>query len=449
MKLTKRLIDGFVYEGGSTKGGAAARDFRWETATPGLGGFGVRVYPSGKKAFVLSYRVEGRKRLMVLGRVGVSTLDEARNKAVDALRQVDLGVDPLAEKEKARAAKTFGELADAFIVEHAKPHKKTWKTDDARLKRHVPMGWRNRRVASIAQAEVAALHREIGARTPYEANRFLDLLHVLFQFAKTTGALRHDAPNPADGNTKFREKKRRRFASAAEVPYLARAIDRESSVYVRACLWLYLLTGARKSELLPRRWTDIDTTTNRMKLPDTKAGQEQFIPLSSASIAILQAIPREDGNPHIFVGTRRRRPLVNISKPWRRVREAATVMAWADDPDPEVSGVVSRVRSTSQKDKEPALADYLAEAKRRNIELPTGMVDLRLHDLRRTVGSWLTQSGVELNLLKDALRHQHISTTLGYAVLGQDPARAAFEQHGERIIAAAGRMRLVTEAPGT
>jgi integrase len=108
-------------------------------------------------------------------------------------------------------------------------------------------------------------------------------------------------------------------------------------------------------------------------------------------LAILQGIPKQEGNPHIFPGAKSGHHLVNITKPWHRIRKAADVD------------------------------------------------DLRLHDLRRTVGSWMTQAGVDLNLIRDALRHQNISTTLTYARLGQDAAREAFEDHGRRILEAAGR----------
>ena len=73
MKLTKRSIDGFTYQGTNGK-----RDIRWDDRLPG---FGVRIYPNGKKSFVLSYRVNGRKRLMALGAYGVLTLDQARSRA--------------------------------------------------------------------------------------------------------------------------------------------------------------------------------------------------------------------------------------------------------------------------------------------------------------------------------------------------------------------------------
>ena len=69
MKITKRVIDGIVYQGID-----GSRDVRWDDEIPG---FGVRVYPNAKKSFVLSYRVNGRKRLMVLGAFGTLTLEQA------------------------------------------------------------------------------------------------------------------------------------------------------------------------------------------------------------------------------------------------------------------------------------------------------------------------------------------------------------------------------------
>ena len=127
-KLTKRAIDSFRYDGGW--------DVRWDDDIPG---FGVRVYPSGKKAFVLSYRTKGRKRLMVLGRYGADlTLDQARERAQKHLVNVRDGTDPLEERQKAAQGRTFGGLITSYIERHAKVHKKTWRDDEQRLDRHIP-----------------------------------------------------------------------------------------------------------------------------------------------------------------------------------------------------------------------------------------------------------------------------------------------------------------------
>src|SRR5688572_14195589 len=102
MKLTKRTIDGLRYQGKNNR-----RDVRWDDELPG---FGVRVYPNGKKAFVLSYRIAGRKRLMTLGAYGVLTLDQARGQARRHLLAVDEAKDPLEARRSSAQGQTVKEL---------------------------------------------------------------------------------------------------------------------------------------------------------------------------------------------------------------------------------------------------------------------------------------------------------------------------------------------------
>ncbi|WP_293960362.1 site-specific integrase [Sneathiella sp.] len=386
-KLTKRLIDSFAYSGGT--------DVRWDETIPG---FGVRIYPSGKKAFILRYRAQGRKRLLTLGRFGADlTLEQARDKAKSHRVSVRDGKDPLEERKKFSQGKTFKELSDKYIRDHAKPHKKTWKTDESRLERHIPASWSSRIVATINRDDVSSLHSKIGTTAPYEANRTLDLLRVVFEKARSWYFIESTAENPAAGIKKFREHKRKRFVTREELPELAKAIDKEQSIYVRSALWLYLLTGLRKNELLKVKRSEVDFSRQMLRLPDTKSGDEQEVTLSAAAMAIINAIPPEEKNPYLFPGKIKGKHIVNIDKAWRRVRESAEID------------------------------------------------DLHLHDLRRSVGSWLTQTGVDLNVIKSALRHSNISTTLIYARLGDDPARAAMEAHGENILAVAGKHTKLVE----
>ena len=291
-------------------------------------------------------------------------------------------------------------MGDAYIERHAKVHKRTWKTDRDRLQRHIPSSWRARTSSDISRQEVARLHSKIGTDRPYEANRTLDLLRVVFGFGIAQGYLDESAPNPAAGIKKYKEEERDRWVTPEELPRLAQAIDQHPNVYVRAALWLYLLTGLRKAELLSAKWEDVDWSRATLRLPRTKAGKAQTISLNQVAVAILQAVPRQEGNEYLLCGAKPGRPLVNIDKPWRAIRKAA------------------------------------------------GLPDLRLHDLRRSTGSWLTQAGVDLNLIKDALRHANINTTLTYSRLGKDAAREAMEEHGERIMEAAGKRRPVEVVTG-
>ena len=384
VKLTTRGVKAAQYEGDG-----ASRYVLWDAADPG---FGLRIYPSGKKTFVLSYRspLDRRKRMKVLGNFGTFTVDQARDRARRQLAMVRDGKDPIDEASKAAQGKTLDDLIEAYMERHAKVHKRTWPADERRLRLHIPKDWRRRKAKTITRAEVADLHNKFGLRAPYEANRLLEVLRKMFNLARVWGFLEEAAPNPAKGIQKFKEHKRKRFVKADELPRLAKAIDQEENIYVRAAIWLFILTGVRRTELLSARWDQVEWATSRLRLPETKSGDEQFATLSGPAMAILQGIPKFEDNPFILPGARKGKPLVNISKPWGRIREVA------------------------------------------------GLPDVRLHDLRRTVGSWLSQSGVDLNLIRDALRHASISTTLTYARLGEDAARDVMEDHGRRILEAAG-----------
>ena len=378
MKLTKRLIDGIVYRG--TDG---SRDVRWDDDIPG---FGVRVYPNGKKSFVLSYRVNGRKRLMVLGAFGALTLDQARKLARRYFVSVIDGVDPLEKRRKATEGNTVRHLSDVYMRRHAVPHKKTWKDDERRIQKYILPIWRNLKVSNIRRADVAALHARIGDSHPYEANRVLELLSKMFELARRWGYLEENAVNPARDIDKFKEAKRDRWVTPEEIPELVRAINQEQNPYVKAAIWLYLLTGLRKSELLEAKWTAVDWTRGELKIPDTKAGRVHYVPLSGPALAMLRTLPRVEGNEFILPGRNPGGHLVNIHKPWHRIRARA------------------------------------------------GLRDVRLHDLRRTVGSWLAQSGNSLHLIGKVLNHSSTATTAVYARFAQSQVKEALEDHARRVV---------------
>jgi integrase len=343
MTLTKRAIDGMTYQGRNGQ-----RQVTWDDE---LSGFGVRVYPNGKKAFVLSYRIAGRKRLMTLGTYGQYSVDEARKLARKHLVAIDGGLDPLEARQNDAQGETLRDLCAAYIERYAKPHKRSWGEDQRRIDRHLLPAWGNRKARAISSTDAATLHSKIGKTAPYEANRTLALISKMFELARRWGFVPKDQGNPARDIDRFKEHKRDRWVNPEELPRLAQAIDAEPNVYVRMALWLYLLTGVRKSELLVAQWDDIDWERQELRLSETKAGRVHYVPLSAPALAILRELPRLEGNPYILPGHIHGRPIVNISRPWRRIRKAA------------------------------------------------GVEDVRLHDLRRTVGSWLAQSGNSLHLI--------------------------------------------------
>ena len=450
VKLTKRTVEGLAYSGENN--GAC---YVWDSQ---LKGFGVRVFPSNRKSFLVTYRRGARKRFLTLGTFGKDmTADQARKAAKSALGDAARGEDPAEVKAAARRGETIAELCAAYMDRHAST-KKSGGDDQRRIDRYILPAWRNLKAADIKRADVAALHSKIGkAGKPYEANRTLALLSKMFELARRWGYVPEDQTNPARGIDRFKEQKRDRWLTPEELPHLAAAINDEPNDSARAGLWLYLLTGARKSELLKARWDDIDEARATLRLADTKAGRTHYIPLSAPALALLREIPRQPGNPYILPGRgprgataaeKAKAPahLVNIARPWNRVRTAATLARWREVP--EVAALIDRLTEAGAAAKSkhtpkdwtpaPSLADIRAAAAADGLTLPPAIDDVRLHDLRRTVGSWLAQAGNSLHLIGRVLNHTNASTTAVYARFGEDSVRAALEQHGARILGAAG-----------
>jgi integrase len=404
VKLTKRAVDALAYDG--TGNGAC---YVWDSEVKG---FGVRIYPAGRKAFLVAYRAGNRKRFLTPGTFGKDlTSDEARKLAIATLGDVVRGADPAEVREQERQGETVRDLCAAYMERHGNA-KKSAGDDQRRIDRHILPAWSRLEARAVKRADVAALHAKIGKSAPYEGNRTLALLSKMFELARRWGFVPEGHPNPARDIDRFKEAKRDRWVTPDELPRLAQAINEEPNESARFALWLYLLTGARKTEILQAQWADVDWTRAELRLPDTKAGRVHYIPLSAPALALLREIPREDGNPWIVPGRgprgatadeKAKAPahLVNISKPWGRVRKVA------------------------------------------------GVEDVRLHDLRRTVGSWLAQAGNSLHLIGRVLNHSNQSTTAVYARFGEDSVRVALEQHGARIMGAAGLAPTaeVTELP--
>ena len=382
MELTKKAIDGFTYQGDGK-----SRDVRWDGALPG---FGVRIYPSGQRSFVLSFRAAGRKRLLVLGRCGPLNVDLARNRARRHLSALLDGKDPQGPRQAEALGSTMAELCRVYMERHGS-RKLSRGDDQRRIDHYILPKWRNLKLQAIGRAEIAALHHKIGKRAPYEANRVLALVRKMINCARQWGLLEEGRPNPATGIALHPEKPRERWLTTEELPCLAKAVDEETNTYVRGALWLYLLTGARQNELLAARWDGIDWQRKELRLGETKAGSPHCVPLSGPAVAVLKSLPRQDGNPYILPGAKAGQHLVNIAKPWGKIRRRA------------------------------------------------GIEDVRLHDLRRTVGRSLAQAGSDLHLIGQVLNHSNLGTGAIYGRSREDVLHRALEDHGQRIMAAAGK----------
>ncbi len=383
-KLTKRLIDAARYEPPASHLRGAY--YIWDTETAG---FGLRVYPSGRKAFVLTYRVKGKQRFYSLGRYGELTLHQARTEALDVLRQARQGKDPAEDRMSYRKAPTMADLAERFIEEHSKINKNpvVVKEDQRRFRLHIPPRFGHRRVVDITRADVAELHTAM-APTPGAANNVRSLLATAFSLAEVWG-WRPEGSNPTQHVRAYKLQKRERHLSPAELGRLAQVLteaERLQSIGTEAitAIRLLIVTGCRLNEILKLRWEDVDFEGRCLRLPDSKTGPKT-VPLNSAALELLSAIEHREGKPFVIPGKKPGSHLTSLKGQWPRIRASA------------------------------------------------GLEDVRIHDLRHTYASFGVNLGLPLPMIGKVLGHSNAAMTERYAHLADDPVRETNERIGAHI----------------
>lgn len=376
-RISKRSVDG--------TSAAHADVYLWDDE---LAGFGLKVTPAGRKVYLIQYRLggrAGRTRRVTLGQHGVLTADQARSEARRLLGEVAAGRDPAGDRRAKAEAPTLGSLLDQFLVDHVDGKlRRSTALEYRRLSRlYVTEALRRRPVSDIGRPEIAKLHLSLKDK-PYQGNRTLALLSKFFNWCEKHD-LRVGGSNPCRHIEKYREERRERFLSPVELARLGEAMaNSKESVFVLAAVRLLALTGARLSEILTLRWVDVDLEQALLRLPISKTGKK-VIYLSAPAIEVLAGLPRVNGNPHVIVGQRAGAHLVNLQKPWRRMRSAA------------------------------------------------GLDEVRIHDLRHSYASVAAGGGQSLIVIGALLGHTQPQTTQRYAHLAADPLRAANTDVGMKI----------------
>lgn len=384
-KLTKRVVESLA---------PGDRDYTvWDEALPG---FGIRIWPSGKRVYILKYRNQyGRQRKPVLGVHGPMTADQARDKALSWLGKTGDGADPSGERQEGRRAPTLPEFAERYLREHAAAKKapRSLKEDRRLIENVLLPEFRTRKLAEITRSEVAQFHHRLRA-TPVEANRALSLLSRMFNLAESWG-LRPDHTNPCFHVPKYKEKKRQRYLTPAEFSRLGAALNEAEKSGSElgsaiAAIRLLIFSGARLSEILTLQWDYVNWGQKRLDLPDSKTGAK-IIYLNEPALTVLSRIEKVGGNPFVIVGGKAGSYLIDLEKPWQRLRVRA------------------------------------------------GINDIRLHDLRHSFASVGVSNNLSLPIIGALLGHREAATTARYAHLAADPIRHANDRIGAHLIAALNR----------
>lgn len=397
--------------------------------TPGLA---VRVTPAGVKTFVVFRKFERRPERVTLGRFPQMTIDQARRKTAEVNALIAEGKNPNEKRRAIRDEMTFGDLFALYLERHAKVHKKTWEKDLAHYRNHLEP-WASRKLSRIGPSDVQALHAKIGLESgPYLANRIYALLRTLFRKAQEWG---WKGANPAQGVKRFKEISRERFIQPDEAPRFFRALAEEPSRAFRDYVVLSLMTGARRANVSAMRWADLHLDMGLWTIPETKNGQAHTIPLVQMALDVLTARKEEAGHsPWVFPAESRSGHMVEVKRAWRRLfdrdelhqltaRLAAAGHPCSASPDDTLSAALAHARREAQRHKIDTAGARIA--------------DLRIHDLRRTLGSWQAAAGASLSIIGKTLGHRSVSATAIYARLNHDPVRDAIETATRNLMAAA------------
>lgn len=362
---------------------------RLEIADGLLPGFYVVVQPSGRKSFAVRYRADGRPRKLTIGPFPRLSLADAREAARTALRAVDEGRDPAAEKKEARKGLSVAELIAEFQRLHVKGRNGVrWSAESARIfERDIVPRWGARRADSITRRNVIALLDEITGRgAPVQANRTFAAVRKLFKWAVSRDLLE---TSPCQGmSTPNAEMPRDRVLTDDEIRWLWRACERLPKTATRRgeahihfydlfgpLVQLLLLTGQRESEVAGM--SDAEIINGVWSLPGirTKNGQPHSIAMPEGAEAILAALPRIPNAAGYLFSLSGRAPISGFSKAKRKLDELmldeARKEAAETGEDPET------------------------------VTIPAW----RLHDLRRTAASGMARTGAALATIERALNH--------------------------------------------
>jgi integrase len=327
-------------------------------------GLYLDVTPSGVKAFYVRRKTDGRSDKYFLGRFPDLSVEQARTKAMSFHADVSSGHNPAEVKRSKNSELTFSELFNLYLERHMYKSRRSGPT----VKRNFEnwfSHWKNRKISTITRESVEILHAQIAKeRGKYCANRAIQLISAVFNKGILWKLCQQD--NPAKGITKFAEFCRERVLREDEIGRFFACLEKEPRDQFYDLVMLLILTGQRKSNVLGMRWEDIDLVAKTWTIPGElmKNGQTMTIALTEMELNILQRRLSRKRNGFVFHSPGKRGHYIEPKRRWKELLYRAQI------------------------------------------------ADFHIHDLRRTLASYMANSGANVAVIQSALNHKDLRTTL-------------------------------------
>lgn len=359
-------------------------------------GLMLSVQPSGERAFAWYRKVRRYPTWRTLGRFPDLTVELARGKASEANAKLAAGKDPFEDDSL-----TFGTVYERYITEHLGTEAKRPEREMAAARsraRHL-VKWSGLPLNQLRSEDVTRLHGDLKARLGiFAANRTLQSLKAAINWSIDQKLF--SGPNPAAGIGIFKEPKRKRYLDPKELPRLFKQLNSpETSDDLRDFVSLALFTGARRSDISRMRWEEIHLSATGQQfwtVPDPKNSEPYNIALAPPAARILAERKRRNGKSEwVFPSPASESGhLEDPKKAWTTLRKKAKIP------------------------------------------------DVRIHDLRRTLGSWQAALGTSLPIIAKSLGHTPGSgATEIYSQLALDPVRASVNGAVKAMLTAGRKQR--------
>ncbi len=341
-------------------------------------GFGLECRPSGKKTYFQRYMVEGKLKQKAIAAYGEVTFDQARKAGQRLRSEAVLGGDPSAKQAKKKAIPLYKELAEQHLTDAAS-YQRSYNSTRRIIHNHVLPRWGKLRLDEIKQQDVTAwlTEKRQSGLAPATVEKIRIMFSRSFELA-SQWQLFDGNPVKYVSRVKFNNA-RERYLTSDEANALRLACECSANPQLKHIVGLLLLTGARKSELLKAKWSDIDIDKRTWTLNMTKNGRGRHVPLSQAAMEIIGQLPRYEDCPWLLPNPQTRLPFTDIKRSFMEARRLA------------------------------------------------GLNDLHIHDLRHSYASALAGSGVDLYTVGKLLGHVNVASTARYAHLANDTLMAAAE----------------------
>ena len=343
-KITKRVVDA-----------AESRDKDYVIWDDELPGFGLRVFASGKRSYVIQYRAGGRSRRYTIGLHGVWTPETARQEAKNQLGRVARGDNPAEERELDHKAITVKELCALYMADleaglilgkGGRPKKaSTAAVDRGRIHRHIIPLIGTRKVKDLTKADVNKVMKDVMAGKTRcsektkklrgksivrggvgTATRTVGLLGGMLTYAIEAGIIEH---NPAHGIRKPKDRVRDRRLTEAEYRILGellrKAAENEKYAMTVDIIRQIALTGCRRSEMIGLKWTEADTDSSCLRLNDSKEGAS-IRPIGLPVVEYLEERMKHHSGSYVFPGPRAEDAAFGgFANHWRQIFRKSTL----------------------------------------------------------------------------------------------------------------------------